>query len=75
MADVDRPDVARLTTVLDRHGVDFVVGGSAACAYGATRLTDDLDCLVKRERGNLNRLAEAMRELNARLVVEGRQGS
>jgi hypothetical protein len=65
-------DLIRLISVLDRHRVDYLlVGGAAARAYGATRLTEDADCVVDRGRGNLERLAGAMRELNARLRVHG----
>lgn len=65
-------DLARLIEVLDRHGVDYLLaGGAAARAYGAGRLTEDADCVVHRERANLDRLASAMRELNARLRVSG----
>lgn len=65
-------DLARLIEVLDRHSVDYLLaGGAAARAYGAERLTEDADCVVRRERPNLDRLASAMRELNARLRVSG----
>lgn len=65
-------DVPTLVEVLDRHGVEvLVVGGVAALAYGARRGTRDLDCLVRCEEQNLERLAAAMRELCARLRVEG----
>jgi len=65
-------DLARLIDALDRHGVDYLLaGGAAARAYGAKRLTEDADCVVRRERANLDRLAAAMRELNARLRIEG----
>jgi hypothetical protein len=47
------------------------VGGVAASGYGAQRPTYDLDCLVRRKLDNLHRLAAAMRELGARLRVEG----
>lgn len=66
------PDVRRLVEVLEQHAVDYVlVGGIAARAHGAQRLTQDVDCLARRTRDNLERLAAAMRELNARLRVEG----
>ena len=62
----------RLVEVLSRHGVEYlVVGGLAARAYGASRETKDFDCLVRRAKENLDRLAAAMRELNARLRVQG----
>ena len=65
-------DVDRLLTTLDRHEVDFVlVGGVAAIAYGARRPTADLDCVARRTSGNFDRLAAALRSLNARLRVHG----
>lgn len=65
-------DLARLIEVLTRHGVEYLLaGGAAARAYGAERLTEDADCVVGRERANLDRLAAALRELNARLRVIG----
>jgi hypothetical protein len=61
-----------LIEVLDRHQVEYlIVGGAAAVAYGAERLTEDADCVVSRDRTNLVRLASALRELNARLRVAG----
>jgi hypothetical protein len=48
-----------------------MVGGVAAIGYGAERPTEDADCVVHRERANLNRLAGALRELHARLRVGG----
>ncbi len=63
-------DLTRLLEVLVRNDVDFVVvGGSAAGFLGASRLTEDADCVVSRERANLERLASALRELHARLRV------
>ncbi len=43
----------------------------AAIAHGATRPTSDLDCVARRSGTNLDRLAAALRELNARLRVAG----
>jgi hypothetical protein len=62
-----------LIEVLDRYEVEYliVVGGVAAIAYGAERPTEDADCVVRRERANLDRLAGALRELHARLRVGG----
>ncbi len=71
-ADGPTHDLIRLITALDRHEVDYLlVGGAAARAYGATKPTEDADCVVKRDRANLERLALALRELRARLRVEG----
>ncbi len=67
-----RHDLRRLIEVLDHRGVEYLlVGGAAATANGAQRPTDDIDCVVRRERDNLDRLADALRERNARLCVGG----
>lgn len=74
MPEPDGPphDLGRLIEVLDRHGVEYlIVGGVAAIGYGAERLTEDADCVVRRERANLDRLAGALRELHARLRIGG----
>jgi hypothetical protein len=65
-------DVPAVLSALQRHGVEYLlVGGLAAQVYGATRPTQDFDCLVRRGRDNLDRLSEAMRDLGARLRVDG----
>ncbi len=65
-------DLPRLIATLDRHGVEYlIVGGAAGYAYGVQRPTDDADCVVRREKANLDRLAGALRELHARLRVGG----
>jgi hypothetical protein len=74
MPELDGPphDLPRLIEVLDRYEVEYlIVGGAAAFAYGAERPTEDADCVVRRERANLDRLAGALRELHARLRVGG----
>lgn len=72
-AATDRPlDIPRLLETLQRHGVEYLlVGGVAAIAYGALRPTNDVDCVAHRTPENMERLAAAMRELHARLHVEG----
>lgn len=58
--------------VLSGHGVDYLlVGGVAAAIHGAAWPTGDVDCLPHAGAGNLNRLAAAMREINARLRIGG----
>jgi len=65
-------DVERILDTLERHNVDYlVVGGIAANVYGASRVTQDFDCIPERSQENLARLAAAMQELNARLRIEG----
>lgn len=65
-------DVEQILSTLTRRGVEFLlVGGVAAIAHGARRLTVDLDCVALRTYENLDRLAGALRDLNARLRVGG----
>lgn len=50
------------------HQVEFVlVGGLAARLHGSPSVTDDLDISHAKERENLERLASALKEMNARL--------
>jgi len=44
-----------------------VIGGIAATLQGSTTITRDFDICYSRERANLERLADALRELEARL--------
>ena len=50
------------------HRVRFVViGGAAANLHGSTTVTQDTDVCYARDDENLERLASALRDLNARL--------
>ena len=61
-------DVARILGCLTRHGVEFVVvGGIAAVLWGSPRNTFDLDVCPATDGGNLDALAKALVELEARL--------
>ena len=74
MATADEPphDLRRLIEVLDHYAVEYlIVGGAAAVAYGAARPTKDADCVVRRTRDNLSRLAEALKQLGGRLRIAG----
>lgn len=65
-----RPDA--LLAVLERHEVDYVViGGLAATIHGSPYPTADVDVTPATDRENLGRLAAALRELGAKLRVEG----
>lgn len=47
--------------VLEEHDVDFIlIGGVAATAHGAARLTQDIDVVYSREPGNLDRVVTAL---------------
>jgi hypothetical protein len=59
-------DFFAILEVLVRHKVDFVlVGGVAAVLQGAPINTFDLDIVQSREPGNITRLVNALRELDA----------
>jgi hypothetical protein len=63
-------DPTRAFGALSRFGVEFVlVGGLAAQARGATRLTTDLDICPAWSTENLERLALALRQLGARIKI------
>jgi hypothetical protein len=53
---------------LVEHGVRFVlIGGYAAALRGSPMMTGDIDICPFRDRRNLDRLAEALQSLHARL--------
>ncbi len=67
---MDEPqfDPGRALDALTDLGVRFVViGGIAGNALGSDLITTDLDICYARDRGNLERLTEALRALHARL--------
>ena len=64
-ADYRPDDVVRL---LGRHGVRYVlIGGLAAVTQGASLVTQDVDLCHARDADNLTRLADALREVHAKL--------
>ncbi len=61
-------DPTPILRVLAEHDVDCVViGGLAGNIHGSARATYDVDIVYSREQKNLERLAEALRDLDARL--------
>ncbi|MGI8757908.1 MAG: nucleotidyl transferase AbiEii/AbiGii toxin family protein [Acidimicrobiales bacterium] len=65
-------DPQRILETLDRHHVEYViVGGFGSQIHGAHRQTYDLDLVPNSSGENSERLATALRELNARLRVAG----
>lgn len=64
-------DAEPILAVLERHGVEYViVGGYAARMHGSTRPTRDVDVTPATTRENLDRLATALRELDARIRTD-----
>jgi hypothetical protein len=53
--------------VLARHRVDYIViGGIGVRLWGSPRLTEDVDICPATERANLERLASALQEMDAK---------
>ncbi len=70
--ELDDDHVAAICGVLLDHGVEFVViGGVAARLYETGHATVDIDVCPSTAGANLERLSAALRELGARLRVEG----
>jgi hypothetical protein len=64
-------DLRRLFAVLHRHRVSYVlIGGLAAVFHGSPFSTEDADITPDNDRQNLDRLAAALRELNAQVRTE-----
>jgi len=61
-------DPSRIFETLDRHAVDYLtIGAWAVIAHGYVRATADIDFVAKIDEQNMERLAAALSELNARL--------
>jgi hypothetical protein len=59
-----------LFRTLAAHDVEYVlVGGLAGVLHGSSAMTNDADILPSKEPGNLDRLAHALRALDARIRV------
>lgn len=62
------PDLRALLVPLLRRGVDFVlVGGIAGLSHGSSLPTFDLDVVYARDRYNIARMVDALREIGVRL--------
>lgn len=65
------PDREALLGVLARHGVAFVlIGGAAIQSHGRRFDTQDIDLTPDTAPENLTRLADALSELNCRLITD-----
>jgi len=62
-------DARELFRALARRDVEYVtIGGIAIQAYGGQRLTQDLDVAIASSADNIARLAEALLDLDARIL-------
>jgi hypothetical protein len=65
------PGREALLGVLARHRVGFVlIGGAAIQSHGRRYDTQDIDLTPDAEPGNLARLADALGELDCRLITD-----
>ena len=65
-------DPEAMLRILHEHEVAYVlVGGLAASLHGSPHVTTDVDITPSKDRPNLERLAEALEEMNARIRAEG----
>lgn len=69
----DRPlDAERILRALAEHRVDYVlIGGLAVQTHGHVRTTNDADVIPAPDPANLERLAAALRSLDARVLNPG----
>ena len=72
MQDETPLDAERILSALAEHHVDYViVGGLAVQTHGHVRTTVDIDVYPRPELRNLQRLADALNELDARTLNPG----
>lgn len=72
MADRQPLDAEQIFAALDAHGVEYVViGGLAVQVHGHVRTTNDVDLVPAPSPENLERLAAALNELDARVLNPG----
>ena len=65
-------DPERMLSALTEGGVRYIlIGGMAAVLHGDVGVTVDIDVVPERTDENLERLAEALRGLGARIRTEG----
>jgi hypothetical protein len=68
-------DAEQILRVLGNHDVDYVlVGGLAVQVHGHVRTTFDVDVLPRPEHANLEHLADALNELDARVLNRESEG-
>jgi hypothetical protein len=72
MPEQSPPDAERIFATLDAHRVDYVVvGGIAVQVHGHVRMTNDVDLIPSPTPANLERLAAALGDLQARILNPG----
>lgn len=63
----------RILRVLQEHGVDYVlIGALAATVHGSVLRTEDVDVCPRNDGGNLRRLADSLKSLEAKSTTRTR---
>lgn len=71
MSEIAPLDPGQILRILDEHEVRFVlIGALAARLYGFPRLTADADITPADDRANVEKLAKALRQLDAKIYTE-----
>ena len=75
VSDAETPlDAERILRSLAEHGVDYVlIGGLAVQTHGHVRTTNDADLIPAPDPANLERLAAALRSLEAHVLNPGEE--
>jgi len=67
-------DAERILRALAEHGVEYVlIGGLAVQTHGHVRTTNDADLIPAPDPANLERLAKALRALEAKVLNPGQE--
>lgn len=67
-------DAGKIFEALDRHRVEYVlIGGMAVQTHGHVRTTNDADLIPSPDPANLERLAAALNDLDARVLNPGHE--
>jgi hypothetical protein len=65
-------DPVRICQILNEEGVEYIiVGGFASVVHGSSLPTQDIDVVPSRQAENLDRLARALRRMNAMIRTGG----
>jgi predicted nucleotidyltransferase len=65
---VEKSSLQQIAEIFARHGVEFVViGGQAEALMGSARVTYDVDFCYRRTPENLQRVADALKEIKPTL--------
>ncbi len=64
-------NLVRVCLLLRKNKVNFVIIGARACAlHGYVRATEDIDILIQKEKSNLEKVIQAVKELYPQMEEE-----